>query len=133
MWFGSTEYQAVTENKAGTSFLSLPTEVRIMVYDYSIEDWPGLATIHKGCGFPGRSRHTSYPHRRIDADCSISAPTPSILPVSRQITSEALHIIRLKYPKSIVIDYLIATLAIDEKTLLNFSNVMVGISFGDGE
>ena len=77
-------------------------------------------------------RHTSYPHQRIDADCSISAPTP-ILPISRQITSEALYVIRLKYSKSIAIDYPIATLVIDEKTLLNFSNVTMRISFGTGE
>ena len=93
--FGSTEYQVVTENKASTSFLSLSTEVRIMVYDYLIEDWPGLTTIHKGCVLPRRFRHTSYSHQRIDADCSISALTLSILLVSRQITSEALHVIRL--------------------------------------
>lgn len=90
-------------------------------------------TIHKGCVFPGRFRHTSYPYQRIDADCSINAPTPSILLVSRQITSEALHIIRLKYSKPIVIDYPIATLVIDEKMLLNFSNVTMRISFGNEE
>ena len=52
---------------------------------------------HKGYVFPSRFRHTSYPHQRIDADYSISAPTPSILLVSQQITSEVLHVIRLKY------------------------------------
>ena len=64
-------------------------------------------------------RHTSYPHQRIDADCSISAPTP-ILPISRQITSEALYVIRLKYSKSIAIDYPIATLVIERKDVAEF-------------
>lgn len=81
MCFGSTEYQ-----------VSLKTKQTLRSF----------LTIHKGCIFPGRFRHTSYPHQRIDADRSISAPT------------------RLKYSKSIAIDYPIATLVIERKDVAEF-------------
>ncbi|MCJ1262682.1 hypothetical protein MMC22_002552 [Lobaria immixta] len=86
---------------AQSPFLKLPSEIRIRVYDYSCE-WPDMRarfkTIEEGRKATANEEkiNDAAADRNFDEMLAQKFVTPNILLLNRQITAEALDVIRKK-------------------------------------
>lgn len=86
---------------AQSPFLRLPSEIRIRVYDYSCE-WPDMRArfkiIEEGRKIPANEEKNfdNDADRKFEENLAQKFVTPNILLLNRQITAEALDVIRKK-------------------------------------
>ena len=84
-----------------SSFLTLPLELRNIIYTYAL-DWPDLSAIFQKTNadylitYEAFDKNKAPPKCTISRDCSTPLVTPTILLLNRQITSEALVILQKK-------------------------------------